>query len=108
MDAGVDSLAAERFTAGVFARTGLALESTAVFEHPTAEAIALHLAQHQGLRTPSARSRAMHAAKLSLNASTVGAVSSFGYAGTIANAVLAFGSGGGRVVFRLGPYSAYC
>ena len=53
MDAGVDSLAAERFASGVLTRTGLVIEPTAIFEHPTAEAVAMYLARRLGLRTPS-------------------------------------------------------
>ena len=53
MDAGLDSLTAERFASGVLLRTGMAIEPTAVFEHPTAEAVALHLAERCGLRAPS-------------------------------------------------------
>ena len=55
MDAGLDSLAAEQFANSVLTQIGLAIEPTAIFEHPTPEAVALHLAQRKRLRTPSAR-----------------------------------------------------
>ena len=53
MDAGVDSIASASFAASVLARTGLAIEPTVIFEHPTAEAVAVHLARRLGLDTPS-------------------------------------------------------
>ena len=55
MDAGLDSLAASRFAASVLTRTGLEIEPIVIFEHPTAEAVAIHLTHRLRLHTPSAR-----------------------------------------------------
>ena len=54
MEAGIDSVAAGQFADTVLAKVGIAIEPTVMFEHPTAEALAIHLAERKGLCTPSA------------------------------------------------------